>query len=435
MSRDKFRFPTITAIVIANMVGTGVFTSLGFQLLDIQSGFVILMLWAIGGVIAVSGAMTYAELGAAFPRSGGEYNFLSRVYHPAVGFVAGWTSVTIGFAGPSALAAMTFAAYATSILEVTPSVWLERALAVGLVLVLTIVHAGKRRNSGGVQVIFTTLKVAVIVGFCLGAFLLIDEPQPVRFLPSAGDSTLFTGSAFAISLIYVSYAYTGWNAATYLSSELENPQRTLPAILLTGTLVVTLLYVALNFIFLYAAPIAELQGQVEVGLIAAKAAFGEAGGRFTGLVLAMLLISTVSAMLMAGPRVLQVMGQDFRMLRFTARVNEDGIPNTAIYIQSALAVLFILTSSFESVLLFAGFTLALNSFVTVFGVFVLRWRQPELERPYRTFLYPLPPLIYLTLMGWTLWFVLVNRPVEGLFGLGVIASGLVVYWLLSNRSS
>ena len=435
MSSDKFRFPTITAIVIANMVGTGVFTSLGFQLLDIQSGFVILMLWAIGGLIAVSGAMTYAELGAAFPRSGGEYNFLSRIYHPAVGFVAGWTSVTIGFAGPSALAAMTFAAYATSIFEVAPSAWFERALAAGLVITLTIVHAGRRRNSGGVQVIFTTLKVAVIVAFCLVAYLLIDEPQPVRFLPSAGDGALFTNPAFAISLIYVSYAYTGWNAATYLSSELENPQRTLPAILLTGTLVVTLLYVALNFIFLYAAPIADLRGQVEVGLIAAKAAFGEQGGRFTGLVLAMLLISTVSAMLMAGPRVLQVMGQDFRVLRVTARVNEDGIPNTAIYIQSALAVLFILTSSFESVLLFAGFTLALNSFVTVFGVFVLRWRQPELERPYRTFLYPLPPLVYLALMGWTLWFVLVNRPVEGLFGLGVIASGLVVYWLLSRGTS
>jgi APA family basic amino acid/polyamine antiporter len=432
MSRDKFRFPTITAIVIANMIGTGVFTSLGFQLLDIQSGFVILMLWAIGGVIAVSGAMTYAELGAAFPRSGGEYNFLSRIYHPAVGFVAGWTSVTIGFAGPSALAAMTFAAYASSILEVAPSAWMERALAVGLVAVLTFVHAGRRSNSGGVQVIFTTLKIAVIVGFCLVAYMLIDEPQPVRFLPSTGDRTLFTDSAFAISLIYVSYAYTGWNAATYLSSELENPQRTLPAILLTGTLIVTLLYVALNFVFLYAAPVAELRGQVEVGLIAAKAAFGEVGGRFTGLVLAMLLISTVSAMLMAGPRVLQVMGQDFHALRITARVNEDGIPNTAIYIQSALAVLFILTSSFESVLLFAGFTLALNSFVTVLGVFVLRWRQPGLERPYRTFLYPLPPLIYLALMGWTLWFVLMNRPVEGLFGLGVIVSGLVVYLLLRH---
>ncbi len=417
------------------MVGTGVFTSLGFQLLDIQSGFVILVLWALGGLIAVSGAMTYAELGAAFPRSGGEYNFLSEIYHPAVGFVGGWTSLTIGFAGPSALAAMTFAAYATSILEVAPSAWLERALAVGLVVILTLVHAGRRRNSGGIQVIFTILKVAVIVGFCLVAYLFIDEPQPVRFLPSAEDSTLFTDSAFAISLIYVSYAYTGWNAATYLSSELENPQRTLPTILLTGTLVVTLLYVALNFIFLYAAPVADLQGQVEVGLIAAKAAFGEVGGRFTGLVLALLLISTVSAMLMAGPRVLQVMGQDFHILRSISRVNEDGIPTTAIVIQSALAILFILTASFESVLLFAGFTLALNSFVTVLGVFVLRWRQPGLERPYRTFLYPLPPLIYLALMGWTLGFVLVNRPVEGLFGLGVIVSGLVIYWLLSGSDA
>jgi len=307
MSADKFRFPTITAIVIANMVGTGVFTSLGFQLLDIGSGFVILLLWATGGLIAVAGAMTYAELGAAFPRSGGEYNFLAEIYHPAVGFVAGWTSVTIGFAGPTALAAMTFAAYATSILDASPSAWVERALAVGLVTLLTLVHAGRRRNSGGVQLVFTTLKVVVIVGFCLGAFLLVDEPQAVRFLPAREDAVLLTSGGFAVSLIYVSYAYTGWNAATYLSSELENPQRTLPGILLTGTLTVTLLYVALNFIFLYAAPMDELRGEVEVGLIAAKAAFGEIGGRLTGLVLAMLLVSTVSAMLMAGPRVLQVM--------------------------------------------------------------------------------------------------------------------------------
>jgi APA family basic amino acid/polyamine antiporter len=433
LSTDKFRFPTITAIVIANMVGTGVFTSLGFQLLDIQSGFVILLLWALGGLIAVSGAITYAELGATFPRSGGEYNFLSEIYHPAVGFVAGWTSVTVGFSAPSALAAMTFAAYATSILDLAQSAWVEKGLGVGLVFVLTVVHAGKRRNSGGIQVIFTTLKVAVIVAFCVAAYLLTDEPQAVRFLPAAGDRELITGSAFAISLIYVSYAYTGWNAATYLSSELENPQRTLPGILLTGTFVVTLLYIALNFIFLYVAPVAELQGQVEIGFIAATAAFGEVGGRFAGVVLAMLLISTVSAMLMAGPRVLQVMGEDFRALRFSARVNKDGIPSTAVFIQSGLAVIFILTSSFESVLVFAGFTLALSSFVTVLGVFVLRWRQPHRERPFRTFLYPAPPLIFLALMGWTLWFTLVSRPVEGLFGLGVIASGLAVYFLLGQK--
>ena len=430
----KFKFTTVTAVVIANMVGTGVFTSLGFQLLDIQSGFVILMLWAIGGLVAVCGAMTYAELGAAMPRSGGEYNFLARIYHPAAGFASGWTSATIGFAGPTALAALTFAAYATSILPGVSSAWIEKALAVGLIVILAVIHGSSRRNSGGLQVIFTVLKVSVIVAFCLAAVFVIDSPQPIQFLPSSGDGALLTSGTFAVSLIYVSYAYTGWNAATYLSSELENPQQTLPGILLTGTLVVTVLYVGLNFAFLYSAPIDSMKGQVEVGFIAAQSAFGELGGRFAGLVLASLLISTVSAMTIAGPRVLQVIGEDFEALRFLARRNEDGIPRRAIYVQSTLAVIFVLSSSFESILVFSGFTLALNSFATVMSVFVLRQQQPDLPRPYHTFLYPIPPMIYLALTGWTLWFVLMIRPVEGLFGIGIIGSGLLVYVLSRAKS-
>jgi APA family basic amino acid/polyamine antiporter len=434
MSTNKFRYTTVVAVVIANMVGTGVFTSLGFQLLDIRSGFVLLMLWAIGGVAAVCGAMTYAELGAAMPRSGGEYNFLARIYHPAAGFVSGWVSATIGFAGPTALAAITFAAYATSVVPGETSAWLEKGLAATLLLALTFVHATNRRNSGGLQVIFTIFKVGVIVGFCLAVILLIDQPQPVTFLPVAGDGALLTSSEFAVSLIYVSYAYTGWNAATYLSSELEDPQRTLPWILMAGTLVVMTLYVALNFVFLYAAPMNDMVGQVEIGFIAAETAFGEAGGQFTGIVLAMLLISTVSAMTLAGPRVIQVIGEDFPALHFFARKNKDGIPSTAIFVQSSIALLFILSSTFESILVFAGFTLALNSFATVLGIFVLRVRQPHMHRPYKTFLYPIPPLIYLALTGWTLWFVLVNKPVEGLFGLGIIATGLLFY-LVSLRKS
>jgi APA family basic amino acid/polyamine antiporter len=434
MSKDKFRYTTVTAVVIANMIGTGVFTSLGFQLLDIRSGFPLLLLWAIGGIIAVCGAMTYAELGAAMPRSGGEYNFLSRIYHPAAGFVSGWVSATIGFAGPTALAAITFAAYATSIMPGESSAWLKKALAMGLVVALTVVHSSNRRSSGGLQVIFTILKVGVILGFCLAALAIVDQPQPVQFLPQAGDGAIMTSGAFAVALIYVSYAYTGWNAATYLSSELEDPQRTLPVILLTGTLVVMVLYVCLNFVFLYVAPMDAMSGQVEVGFIAAEAAFGDLGGRVTGLILALLLVSTVSAMTIAGPRVLQVVGEDFSALRFLAYKNKEGLPSTAIYLQSTLAVLFILSSSFESILVFAGFTLALNSFATVLGIFVLRLRQPELPRPYKTFLYPLPPLIYLSLTGWTLWFVLVNRPVEGLFGLGIITAGLLFYYLSLNKS-
>ena len=327
MPAGKFRYTTVTAVVIANMIGTGVFTSLGFQLLDIRSGFVLLMLWAVGGLAAVCGAMTYAELGAAMPRSGGEYNFLTRIYHPAAGFVSGWVSATIGFAGPTALAAMTFGAYATSIVPGGSSDWLEKLLAAGLVIGVTLIHASSRRNSGGLQLIFTILKVGIIVAFCIIALVLIDTPQPVTFMPIVGDGALLTSGTFAVALIYVSFAYTGWNAATYLSSELEQPQRTLPWILMGGTSVVTILYVSLNFVFLYSAPMDAMVGQVEVGYIAAEAAFGDLGGRFTGLVFAKLLVSTVSAMTLAGPRVIQVIGEDFPALKPLAKTNEDGIPS------------------------------------------------------------------------------------------------------------
>jgi len=431
----KFRHTTVTAVVIANMIGTGVFTSLGFQLADIRSGFALLALWAIGGIIALCGAMTYAELGAAMPRSGGEYNFLTRIYHPIVGFVSGWISATIGFAGPTALAALTFAAYLTSALKPEFSPAAEKAIAVTLVVVLTLVHASSRQSSGGLQAFFTVLKVLAIVGFSAAALLVIDAPQAISFLPSSGDAAVMTNATYAVSLIYVSYAYTGWNAATYLSGELENPQKHLPRILFLGTAVVTCLYLLLNYVFLRVAPMDAMAGQIEVGFIAAKFAFGELGGRIAGVVLALLLVSTVSAMTIAGPRVLQMIGEDFNPLRRLSVTNKDGLPYIAIAAQSVLAVAFILSSSFESILVFAGFTLALNSFVTVAGVFLLRWRQPELPRPYRTFAYPITPLVYLVLMGATLGFVLANRPTEGLFGLGVIASGALFYRFAAKNGS
>ncbi|MDX1509151.1 MAG: amino acid permease, partial [Woeseiaceae bacterium] len=333
---NNYKHTTVTAVVIANMIGTGVFTSLGFQLMDIRSGFALLSLWALGGLIALCGAMTYAELGAAMPRSGGEYNFLSRIYHPIAGFVSGWTSATIGFAAPSALAAITFATYLTSALPYDVDGWVLKSLACALVVLLTAIHASNRHNSGRMQWIFTALKVAAIVLFCIFALVMVEQPLPVRFLPASGDAAIFTSAAFAVSLIYVSYAYTGWNAATYLSSELEDPQRNLPKILFIGTAVVTLLYVGLNYVFLRVAPMQAMTGQLEVGFIAAEYAFGDVAGRFAGVALALLLISTVSAMTVAGPRVIQVIGEDFDALRVFARVNGDGIPYIAIVSQSLL---------------------------------------------------------------------------------------------------
>jgi len=430
----KFQHQTVTAVVIANMIGTGVFTSLGFQLLDIQSGFAILLLWALGGLIAVCGSMTYAELGSALPRSGGEYNFLTEIYHPSAGFISGWISATIGFSAPTALAAITFSTYLLTIFPEINNDWLRKIIACSLIVILAFIHSSNRKSSGGLQMIFTVMKVGVIILFCFGAILFAKNIQPVSFSPNSNDiSTIFSGS-FAVSLIYVSYAYTGWNAATYLSSEIERPQKYLPLILISGTTIVTVLYILLNFVFLSVAPIEDMQGKIEIGFIAAQSAFGGSVANFTGLVLSLLLISTVSAMTIAGPRVLQVIGEDFKVLNILSRKRKDGIPSTAIYIQSLIAIIFILSSSFESILVFAGFTLALNSFVTVIAVFVLRSKQPNLPRPYKTFGYPFTPLIYLALTGWTLYFVIINRPIEVLFSLGIILSGLIFYYI-SNRKN
>ncbi|MEM9057302.1 MAG: amino acid permease [Pseudomonadota bacterium] len=429
MTGKAFSPLAATAVIVANMVGTGVFTSLGFQLVGIQSGFVLLMLWAVGGVIALCGAMSYAELGAALPRSGGEYNFLTRIYHPALGFISGWVSATIGFAAPTALAAITFATYLSSVFPALP----VTALAAALVIALTVVHSTDRRRSGAAQVVLTVLKVAIILGFSVLALVRVTEPQPLAFSPVAGDAALLFGADFAVSLIYVAYAYTGWNAATYLSGELDNPQRHLPRVLAGGTLLVALLYVLLNWIFLRSAPASALVGQLEVGYIVAQYSFGARGGDAMGVVLALLLVSTVSAMIVAGPRVLQVIGQDFHPFRVLARCNRHGVPVVAIASQALISVVFIVTSTFDAIVVFAGFTLALNSFLTVLGLFVLRWRRPELDRPYRTTGYPLVPLIYLGLTGWTLWFVLSERPLEALVGLALFSTGGLIY-ALSRRA-
>lgn len=430
----RYGFYTAISVVIANMIGTGVFTSLGFQLVEVRSGFAILMLWTVGGVAALCGAMSYAELGAALPRSGGEYNFLTRIYHPAAGFISGWVSASIGFAAPVALAAITFGAYAASVFDAGGSYATRQVLACALVAVLTFIHAGRRSASGGFQKIATLFKILVIVAFCLFAMVLIDQPQPIAFLPQSGDGAMIASGAFAVSLIYVSYAFNGWNAATYLSGEIDRPQKNLPRILAIGTGLVMVLYLGLNAVFLKAAPIENLVGRVEIGFIAARSVFGEAGADFTGLIMATLLISTVSAMTIAGPRVLQVIGEDFKVFRRLSEVNRDGIPSTAICLQSGVALVFILTSSFDSILVFAGFTIAMNTFFAVLGLLILRWREPQLDRPFRVFAYPLPPLIYLMLTGWTLVYVLIHRPIEGAFGLALIGAGLALY-VVSRRPS
>ncbi|MFT5690917.1 MAG: APA family basic amino acid/polyamine antiporter [Oceanicoccus sp.] len=431
-SKEKFSPSTAAAIVVANMIGTGVFTSLGYQLVDIQSGFVILVLWVLGGIVAICGSLCYAELSARLPRSGGEYNFLGNIYHPMAGFISGFVSATVGFAAPTALAAITFGAYFASVFPSLSPLLLGTAL----VIATTVIHATSHRNSAGLQSFFTAAKIIVIIVFSVAALVFVEDMQTISFVPNAADIPILTSGSFAVALIYVGYAYSGWNAATYLTDELENPAKSLPLVLALGTGVVMVSYLLLNFVFLSVAPVDAMVGKIEIGYIAAHYAFGEVGAAIMGVTLALLLISTVSAMIIAAPRVLQVVGEDFHVFRLLGRVNKHNIPATAVYFQGITTLLFMWTASFDSILVFSGVTMALNTLFAVVGLFVLRRRDKIKNNAeqvtFRIPLYPLPPLIFIAVTGWTLVYLAIERPFEVFFGVCVIVLGAIGY-LIARR--
>lgn len=432
VSKDKIikiGVTTATAIVIANMVGTGVFTSLGFQVIGVKSIFALLMLWIIGGIMALCGALCYSELGAAIPRSGGEYTYLSKIYHPAVGFLSGFVSVFVGFAAPIALAAMALGGYFTTVFPWFDKVWVGAIV----VILITIVHSINLLVGSRFQNVVTSIKVLLIFIFIICGFVLGNH-QSITIMPVAGSWKEIGGAAFAISLIFVSYAYSGWNASAYIASEIENPQKNLPKSILTGTLIVMGLYVLLNFIFLYSVPIPEMadaQGSpvIEIGSLSAIKIFGATGGNIMSLIISILLISTISSMVFAGPRVTMVIGEDLSALKFFARKNKKGIPVIAIALQSIIALILIFTSSFSAVLTYLGFTLTLFTTLTVLGLFILRFTKPELPRPFKAWGYPVTPIIFLALNLWIMYFSITTKLVESLAGLGTVLIGLIIFYI------
>jgi len=421
---------TATCIVVANMVGTGVFTSLGFQVADLPSGFVILSLWVLGGVVALGGALSYAELAAALPRSGGEYHFLSRIFHPALGFLAGWTSATVGFAAPIALSAMAFGTYAKGL---APGV---SPLALSLVLVwgTTAVHFSGLQRGSAFQNWFTFLKVVLILAFITAGFLVHATPS-ISFLPARHDLHLMTGSAFAISLVYVMYSYSGWNASTYIVNEIRDPVRNVPRSVCTGTLVVLVLYVALNAAFLRTTPIHTLAGQLEVGLLAGRQIFGTAGGQAVAALICLGLVSSVSSMVWIGPRVTVAMGEDLPGLALLATKSRNGAPHVALIVQALIATGLLLTGTFQGVLVYIQVALILFSALTVLGVIVLRIREPALPRPYRTWGYPVTPLLFLVVSAFMIFYTVQTMPWQSLAGLATIMAGLLVYFFTGGTAA
>ena len=415
---------TATALAVASMIGIGVFTSLGFQVKDLPSGFTLLMLWVVGGVVALCGALSYAELATAFPRSGGEYNFLSRIYHRAVGFIAGWVSATVGFTAPTALAAMAFGSYFAGVVPGVPPL----ALALALVWSIALVHLRGIDHASTFQNVSTFIKVVLIFVFIVAAFLL-GTRSSISFAPSAADVGHIASPAFAVSLAFVMYSYAGWNAVTYIAGEVRDPKRTLPYSVIIAVVTVTVLYVGLNAVFLYSTPISEISGQIDVAVIAGHHIFGDTGGRIVGALICIGLVSTVSAMMWIGPRVIMVMGEDFPLLSPFARRTASGVPTVAVLLQLAVVTVLLLTQGFESILEFIQFSLTVSSFLTVLGVIVLRFTQPELPRPYRVWGYPLTPLVFLAVSLVMMINLVVQRPAQALAGAVMLLTGLLIYGL------
>lgn len=420
---QTFKITTRTgiALVVANMIGTGAFTSLGFQLKDLHNPTVILILWVLGGLIALSGAFSYAEIGTHIQRSGGEYAFLTKLFHPLIGYLSGWISITVGFAAPIALSAMAFVAY-FPYLNLNPK-W----TSIVLIAVITVIHTKNLALSSKFQNITTLFKIAIIVAFVSIGIWLDPDFENVGFLSHSDYSNLIS-PAFAVALIYVSYSYSGWNAAAYITEEFKHPKKSLPIALIGGTVIVTVLYTFLQYVFLKHVPIPELKGQLNVGTLAMNRMIGDDYGQLFGLAISLLLVSGISAMVWVGSRVTSNIAKDHRFWTYF-KTEKNNIPQRALWLQFGISALLILTGTFEQILIYCGILLTISSMATVIGVFKLR-RQHK-DQPTDRFKSPLFPffqLVFIILSLWMIVYAFINSPYEVLIGFGNILIGLVTYW-------
>lgn len=426
MVTKNYTLPVAIMLVIANMIGTGVFTSLGYQVGPLPSGFVILVLWLVGGVVALSGAFTYAEIATTLKRSGGEYLYLAKIFHPALGFLSGWMSAIVGFAGAISAVAIAIGAYATEALGISTEL-----IAVASIVLVSTIHWFGVKTGGIAQTILTTIKLSLIAFFCIAPFFFSSSETQINFLPQPGDWSLILSPGFAISLVFVVYAYTGWNASAYIAGNLENPKRNLPLSLVAGTGIVVVIYLLLNAMFMYSTTFSELDGQNDIGNVVAYKLFGDKVGFIFAGIFSVALLSTLSAMTIAGPRVTEAMGEDYGLLKIFTRKNKYEMPYLAILAQGAWAIFLVLVSSFKEIIQYISVSLSIFSMITVIGIFWLRKQHPHADA-YKVPLYPITPLIFVGCTIWMIYYVAADDPMILIYSLATLIPGYILY-ILANR--
>ena len=417
----KIGWRSAAALVLANMIGTGAFTTLGLQLEQVSNGPVLLLLWVFGGLVAWCGAVSYAELGTRLPKSGGEAHFLSEIFHPLLGFLSGWVSLTVGFAAAVALSAMAVGHYMQAWTG-----WSPVLTAAGSIIVLSLAHSFGTKESSTLQNVLTGVKLLLVLLLGVAAAVMPAPPEAAVDWSLTSLDTIWSPGA-AIAMISVFYAFSGWNAAAYIVEEIEEPRKNLPKALVIGTLVVSGLFLLLQYGFLRQAGSAALTGQIEVAQVAAGAMFGEEVGHYVSALIGVLLLTGISAMIWVGPRVVRAMGDRHQLWRSFSTLNSKGLPLRATWLQGGISLFLVFTSSFERVLMYSGFVLQLFAFLAVIGLLVLRLRSKK-EDGYSSPLYPLPQLIFLAFSAWSLVYLLINQPIESLLGLLNVVAGLVAYY-------
>lgn len=410
---------TLAALVVANMIGAGVFTTSGFTLADLGSPGRVLAAWVVGGIIAICGAIGYGALARQLTDSGGEYLFLSRVLHPAAGFVAGWISLFAGFTGAIAFAAHAFESYVRPADAGVPA----NLIAVTAIVLAAALHAVRARPGAWGQNAVVVAKLLVLFAFTVFAFgewMTGPRAWPVC------DPVPFSISAFAGSLVWISLSYSGFNAAVYVAGEVRDPARVVPTAMLRATIAVTLIYLLLNLVFVGFVPCEDVAGRPDVAFAAASSLLGTAGAQALRAIVALALLSSVSSMIMAGPRVFAQMADDGL---FPAALKFRGeVPTIAILVQAALAILLVLVSDLRSLLGYLGLTLSLSAALTVSCLFVLRRRQGAAAVPVTGSI--LLPALYVVATLALALLATRRQPMEWLAAGITVASGLLVYaWM------
>jgi APA family basic amino acid/polyamine antiporter len=422
-----FGWLTAAAVVVANMIGVGAFTTSGFIARDTGSPLLLLALWIAGGMIALAGALAYAELGAALPHAGGEYVYLREAYGPCIAYLSGWTSFFAGFSGALAAALLAFAGYC-SVLAPGLAALDPRALAILALWLLTAAHLAGTSLGGKLQSFLSAATVTLIVGLVAAGFT-IGHGSAAHFLshtPARGH--------LALSLMYVLYAYSGWNSAGYLAGEIIEPARNIPRALISGTVCASVLYVALNALYVWAMPISAMSGVLPIAQKAVALALGTQAAYLVAALIAVALLSSAGAMVMAGPRIYFTMAHDGVIPAALGRSGSGSGPAAAIVLQAVWAsVLIGVFGVFERVVLYVGFAITIFSAATVAAVVVLRVRRPAMPRPFWMPAGPWLTTIYVAASLCIAAYTAVSRPAETFLGLITVAGGLPVYWLMSRR--